>query len=141
MSSARSIAAMPSLPQWSCAWGTGDGTSRRISLATDVCLLDHFAPLRVLVPDEPGEVSGRIRHQLDALRRELRLDVGIAQHAGRLGADALHDLRRHLGRHEETKPRIHGIAGQRFTDRRRITEIRKALRCRAAQELELAFLD
>src|SRR6266478_5308295 len=110
MSSARSIAAMPSLPQWSCACGTGAGISRRMSFATDVGLLDHFAPLRVLVANELREVRRRIGHQLDALRRELRFDVGAAENARHFGIHAIHDLRRRLCRHEQAEPWIDGVA-------------------------------
>src|SRR4051812_38699993 len=106
MSSARSMAAMPSLPQWSCACGTGAGISRRISFATDVRLLDHFAPLRVIGTDESAELLGRVGDELDALRREFRFHVGTAEHAGDFGIHPIHDFGGCLCRHEETEPRI-----------------------------------
>src|SRR5881394_717202 len=107
MSSARSIAAMASLPQCSCACGTGAGTSLTIfSLAMDAGLLDHLAPLRVVVADQASEVRGRIGRKLDALRRELCLDVGVAEHTRDLGVHFLYDVRRHLGGDEDAEPGI-----------------------------------
>src|SRR5436305_10112940 len=131
MSSARSIAAMPSLPQCSAACATGAGTSRRMSFGTDVGLLDDLAPLRVLVANEFREIRGRVGDELDALRRELRLHFRTTQNTRHFHVHAIDDIGRDLGRHEETKPWVYAVAGQRFADRRGITEIRKALRRRA----------
>src|SRR6185369_11185589 len=140
--SARSIAAMASLPQCSAACGTAAGMSRMIfSLATDVRLLDHLAPFHVILANQSREVLGRIGHDLDALRRELRLHFRGSQYARHLGIHLLHDVRRYLRRHEEAEPRVDRIAGQRLADRRRVAEVREALRRRAAEKLELPFPD
>src|SRR3954466_13364043 len=142
MSSARSIAAMASLPQCSAACGTADGMSRMtFSLATDVGLLDDLAPFRVVLANQLREVFRGIGEHLNALRRELRLDLGAGEDARHLGVHLLHDVRRYLRRHEEAEPGVDRVAWQRLADRRRIAEVREALRRRAAEELELAFLD
>src|SRR5207248_11481806 len=118
-SRARSIAAMASLPQCSRVSGTGDGTSRTISLATDVGLLNHLAPLDVIVADQFRELRRRIGRKADTLRLKLRLDVGIAEHARHLGVHLLHDLGRHLRWHEDAEPSIDREARQRLADGRR----------------------
>src|SRR5512138_3355910 len=138
MSSARSIAAMASLPQCSAACGTAAGMSRMIfSLATDVRLLDQLAPFHVVLANQLREVLRRIGQHLDALRRELRLHVRATQYARHLGIHLFHDVRRHLGWHEKAEPRVDRVAGERLADRRSVAEVGEALRRRAAEKLQL----
>src|SRR5687768_15262219 len=100
MSSARSIAAIASLPQTS-----GEGaTLTGLSLTFDACFLDHFAPAGVILPDEARELRGRVGIDDDALRAELGLEIGAVHDLRHLVVDALHDRRRRLGGNEETEP-------------------------------------
>src|SRR5205085_7693773 len=111
---ARSISAIESLPQVSAACATGAGTSRRIfSLATDIGLLDHFAPLRVVLANKFREVRGRIGEKLDTLRLELRFHVGTAEDTRHFAVDLARDVGGRLRRHKDAEPGIDGEAGQR----------------------------
>src|SRR6185436_3723087 len=105
MSSARSMAAIASLPQMSCCDGEGTGTSREISEAISVGLdagfLDDLAPLRVVFADEARELGRRARHQLDALRPELGLEVGAAKDLHHFGVDLRHRVGRRPGGNEQ----------------------------------------
>src|SRR6185503_11814192 len=115
MSSARSIAAIASLPQMSCCEGEGTGTSREISEAISVGLdagvPDDLAPLRVVFADEAPELGRRVGRQLDSLRPELRLELGAAQDLHHLAVDLHHHLLRRLRRHEQAEPGIERVAG------------------------------
>src|SRR3954463_15120693 len=107
MSSARSIAAMASLPQCSAACGTADGMSRMtFSLATDVGLLDDLAPFRVVLANQLREVLRRIRYKIDTLWGKPCLDVGTAEHACYFGVHFPDDIQRHLCRHKNAHPGI-----------------------------------
>src|SRR6185295_7931055 len=101
MSSARSMAAMASLPQISFSTETETGLSCVISVRLDARVLDDLAPLRVVFADEAAEVGRRVRHQLDPLRAELRLEVRAAQDLHHLAVDLHHDVLRCLRRHEQ----------------------------------------
>src|SRR6185503_13878894 len=99
MSSARSIAAMASLPQTSFESATGTGDSCAISVGLDAGFLDDPAPLRVVFADEARELRGRVGHQLDALRPEPGLEVGAAEDLHHLAMDLRQHVLRCLRRH------------------------------------------
>src|SRR6187455_2013139 len=101
MSSARSIAAMASLPQISFSTETETGLSGAISVGLDAGFLDDLAPLRVVFADEARELGGRVRHQLDALWPEPGLEVGAAEDLHYFRMDLRHHVARCLGRNEQ----------------------------------------
>src|SRR5687768_5315599 len=135
MSSARSIAAMASLPQTSCCWETATG----LSLTLDPCFPDHLAPARVVLPDGAVEFGWRVGLDHDALRGELGLELRRVQHLHHVGVDPLHDLRGRFRRNEQAEPGIERVARHGLADGGRVAEIRKARGRAARQELELAL--
>src|SRR5688500_13308638 len=102
MSSARSIAAIASLPH-----SSGEGFTRTgLSLTLDTCFANHLAPARVVFANEVREFLRRIGIDDDALRAELGLELRAVHDLGHLGVDTLHDRRRRLRGNEEPEPRI-----------------------------------
>src|SRR4051812_31737606 len=84
ISSARSIAAIASLPHNSFCCGEAAGMSRKSSLATlglpclfvlDAAVADQLAPARIVLLDEARELRRRAGEHLDALRRQPRLEI------------------------------------------------------------------
>src|SRR5512145_346135 len=102
MSSARSIAAIASLPQSSLCEETLTGDS----LCTNPGLPQHLAPVRVVIADDLGELRRRAGHDVHALRYEARLDLGGIEDFQHFRVHFGHDVGRCFGRDEKAEPRI-----------------------------------
>src|SRR5204862_1562215 len=97
----------------------------RVSFPFYPGLFDQLAPFGIVLTDEPGEVGRRIGDELDALRREPSLELRAVENAAHFRIHLVDDLRRPLGRHEQTEPRIDRIARQGLAYRRSAAEIGK----------------
>src|SRR4051812_24971240 len=113
MSSARSIAAIASLPQTSGFAETATGDS----FATNSGLLDHFAPAQVVYLDRAHEIGGRVGLDHDSLGGELGLEIRRIDHSRHVRLDAIDDLGRRLCRNEKPEPRIKGVPRHALRDR------------------------
>src|SRR5229473_7218391 len=96
MSSARSIAAIASLPQLSFC--LGELTGRSFSM--DVRLSNELPPFGVVLADEARKFGRRAGDDLDALRREPRFQFRGVEDPNDLRIHFRDDVRRNPGRHE-----------------------------------------
>src|SRR5207247_3029002 len=96
MSSARSSAAIASLPQISCCWAEATGRS----FSMDARLPNERSPFGVVFADEARKFGRRAGDDLDALRREPRFQFRGVEDPNDLRIDFRDDVRRNPGRHE-----------------------------------------
>src|SRR6267143_1595895 len=138
MSSARSIAAIASLPQISFC--LGEPTGRSFSM--DVRLSNELPPFGVVFADEARKFGRRAGDDLDALRREPRFQFRGVEDPNDFRIHFRDDVRRNPGRHEQPKPWIEDITWHAgFGEGRYVAQVREARGRRAAEEPQLAVLD
>src|SRR5207302_2300682 len=96
MSSARSIAAIASLPQISLCLGELAGRS----FSMDVRLSNELPPFGVVFADEARKFGRWVGDDLDALQREPRFQFRGVEDPGDFGIHFRNDVRRNPGGHE-----------------------------------------
>src|SRR6516162_11220130 len=104
-------------------------------------LLEHRAPLLLLIANEGGDFGRGHRKRIAAAAGKLRAERRVAHHLAQILAYLAHDRFGRAGRRHQPLPADRLEAGQRFGNRRQIGEVGQPPRRGDRERLEISPLD
>src|SRR6516165_2713032 len=104
-------------------------------------LLEHRAPLLLLIANEGGDFGRGHRKRIAAAAGKLRAERRVGHHFAQVLADLAHDRFGRAGRRHQPLPADRLEAGQRFGNRRQIGEVGQPPRRGDRERLEVSPLD